>query len=559
MALHKLPFRFTDEMLAEPFSVRVLLSRINVVWAGADGGESVIYSLPQGESMPLSCSRHLYDFQRTKVVVIISGTVRCEETSIVYRRGECVMLSHWFAATICADDDAQLLIVQTCASKQQLSNAQLQIPKHFRSECKPKPRLPSAGDVLELLTAFQSGLGGTSQMVFAGLCDRFVSRWRGLVTEALVDRDRVEKIAALIERFTEQSRQALFGHELLDGQPAHRALEIWLAHAFKLDELTPREDHSTLERDANGSSNLSARMAANVALFDTPVFIVAAPRSGSTMLFEALKENKELWTIGDESHQVFESIKELHPAAHGFESNRLTAEHVDNKVGMAVVGGLTRRLRNSRDELMAEMGVDQQPSTLRFLEKTPKNALRIPFLKALFPNAKFIFLHRRPEPNIASIINAWKSGNFVTYPRLPNWEGLPWSLLLCPEWRRLAGRPLVDIAAWQWHSTNKQIMNDLNELPEDDWCSVSYEQLVNDKATSLKALCEFATVPFGPKMQALADAALPASKYTVTLPDAEKWRVYEEQINVAMTNIEGLSDLADRLATLSNESTCDTL
>ncbi|WP_202951107.1 sulfotransferase [Synechococcus sp. PCC 7336] len=81
-------------------------------------------------------------------------------------------------------------------------------------------------------------------------------------------------------------------------------------------------------------------------------------------------------------------------------------------------------------------------------KKTPKNSLRIPFLQKIFPQARFVFLHRRPEANISSIVTAWRSGRFVTYRNLPHWQGLPWSLVLPPNWPQLNGASLAEIAAF---------------------------------------------------------------------------------------------------------------
>jgi hypothetical protein len=33
-------------------------------------------------------------------------------------------------------------------------------------------------------------------------------------------------------------------------------------------------------------------------------------------------------------------------------------------------------------------------------------------------------------------------GTLPDYPNLPNWTGLPWSLLLVPGWQQLVGQPL---------------------------------------------------------------------------------------------------------------------
>jgi hypothetical protein len=95
----------------------------------------------------------------------------------------------------------------------------------------------------------------------------------------------------------------------------------------------------------------------------------------------------------------------------------------------------------------------------RFLEKTPKNSLRVPFFDRVFPDAQFIFLWRDPRENLSSIMEAWRSGNFRTYADLDGFTG-PWSLVLPPGWRTLDGRPLEEIAAFQWDSTNRIVLDD---------------------------------------------------------------------------------------------------
>ena len=136
---------------------------------------------------------------------------------------------------------------------------------------------------------------------------------------------------------------------------------------------------------------------------------MAAPRSGSTFLFETLARSPTVWTIGGESHGVFESLARLNPANRGYDSNRLTAADADPATAAAVRAGFLARLRD-RDGQPLPAG----RTGIRLLEKTPKNALRIPFLRAVFPDALFIYLYREPRENLSSIIEAWKSGRFVT-------------------------------------------------------------------------------------------------------------------------------------------------
>jgi len=306
-----------------------------------------------------------------------------------------------------------------------------------------------------------------------------------------------------------------------------------------------------MERDkelkANNINSIALNRFIDSALFESPIFIVAAPRSGSTMLFETLEQHRELWTLGDESHQLFESIPALHPASHGFESNALDAEDLNDEIGRSLLAGILRKLRNANGKKFSEMPDDAIGSGIRFLEKTPKNALRIPFLQALFPSAKFVYLYRDPEPNIGSIIDAWNSGKFVTYPRLPNWPGKPWSLLLSNGWQKFKHRPLAEIAAWQWASTNKKIINDLQKLPADKWIAINYSDVLQEKEAKLRELCAFSSIAFGPKMQALCKQDLPDSKYTLSKPNAEKWKRHQAEIDAAFEQIPEVSEVNKRL------------
>jgi len=61
---------------------------------------------------------------------------------------------------------------------------------------------------------------------------------------------------------------------------------------------------------------------------DRPVFIIAAPRSGSTLLFETLAVSHSICTLGGESHGAIEGAQpELRPGAPGVDSNRLERRH----------------------------------------------------------------------------------------------------------------------------------------------------------------------------------------------------------------------------------------
>ncbi len=291
------------------------------------------------------------------------------------------------------------------------------------------------------------------------------------------------------------------------------------------------ETLKVLVRTPKGPQPQAARAASPVQSeprIDRPVFIVAAPRSGSTWLFEMLAQNEAFWTLGGEGHLHVEQIDALHPKQRNFDSNRLVAEDAGTQNATQLRANYLLTLHDLRGRALCDQAA--KPQALRFLEKTPKNAVRIPFLKTVYPDAKFIFLHREARSNISAIMEAWRSGRFVTYPDLPGWTGMPWSLLLIPGWRELIGAKLEKIAMRQWRDTNEIILDDLAALPAEDRYKVRYEDLQADPEGVLHSLCDFAAVPFGETMRKAAGNRNRPSRSTLTPPDAQKWRKNEAEI-----------------------------
>ena len=267
------------------------------------------------------------------------------------------------------------------------------------------------------------------------------------------------------------------------------------------------------------------------AALQRPIFIVAAPRSGSTLLFETLAASDQLSTLGGEAHWLVESIPGLRPGAPGVDSNRLDASHYDELVSAQILSQIVAQLKDHRGRPVP------LEASWRFLEKTPKNALRVPFFNRVFPDALFIFLWRDPRENLSSIMEAWRSGNWKTYNHLEGFEE-PWSLLLPPGWRQLRGKSLEEIAAFQWEVTNRILLDDLEALPRTRWGVVNYSELISDRGAAIRRLCDFAGIAFeGPLAERVA-GELPLSRFTLTPPAADKWMKNETAILRVLPSIE---------------------
>jgi hypothetical protein len=257
-------------------------------------------------------------------------------------------------------------------------------------------------------------------------------------------------------------------------------------------------------------------------LIDRPIVVVSTPRSGSTLLFETLEQAPGLFTIGGESHWLIEDIPGLAPMERAWESNRLTAADVTPETAEQLAHAFHSQLQD-RDGHPAE-------GVVRMLEKTPKNALRVPFFDAIWPDSIFVYLYRDVRQTLASMVEAWASGGFRTYPRLPDWTGYPWSLLLVPGWRELIGKSLPTIVAHQWATTTNILLDDLEQLPADRVKIITNAEFVASPQATIEGLASSLGVDWDRNLS----GALPLSKTTVSKPQPDKWRRLEREIEEVM-------------------------
>jgi hypothetical protein len=259
---------------------------------------------------------------------------------------------------------------------------------------------------------------------------------------------------------------------------------------------------------------------------ERPIFIVSTPRSGSTLLFETFAQAPGLYTVGGESHGLIEGIAALAPAAHGWASNRLTAVEAAPAQIEQLASIFYQELRD-RDGRRPE-------GPVRMLEKTPKNALRVPFFAAAWPDATFVYLYRDARQTLSSMIEAWRSGRFRTYPQLPGWTGLPWSLLLTPGWQRLNGLPPREVVPHQWATTTELLLDDLAKLPRERVRAIDYGEFLASPQTAMEALAASLDLSWDRPLE----QELPLSAYTVSRPNADKWRANEAIIEEILPLVE---------------------
>jgi hypothetical protein len=263
----------------------------------------------------------------------------------------------------------------------------------------------------------------------------------------------------------------------------------------------------------------------------SPVFILASPRSGSNLLFEQLIKQEGIWSIGGESHGIFRAFPHLTAENLEFDSGCLNEQHADQHTSDILRACYLYLARDFQGRPYLEGDYRDKASSITLLEKTPRNALNIPFLLKVFPDAKFIYLHRDPRENIASIIEAWKlglsTGRFVTFKDLPGWDRKAWCLVLPSKWREMKGKSLAEIACFQWMQCNQMIMNSLQQLDTRRWISTSYDTFLSNPEQTIDKLLRFSNIELA---QLNTTEILQPSRTTITTPDPDKWKKYQHEI-----------------------------
>ena len=190
-------------------------------------------------------------------------------------------------------------------------------------------------------------------------------------------------------------------------------------------------------------------------------FVLGCARSGTSILGELLEAHPDV-------NYLFEANKIWERAGVSADgSHRLAADQATAQVCRAVRRDFCRQRRSG--------------ATL-VVEKCPRNAVRIPFLRAVFPRAKLIHIIRDGRDTACSLVPGMASGRWL-HVRPPGWQEIQ---------ARYEG---VIRCAVAWQSIVQLAMKDLKGA---EYFEVRYERLVADPHGTARALLEFLNLPPAP-------------------------------------------------------------
>jgi hypothetical protein len=203
-----------------------------------------------------------------------------------------------------------------------------------------------------------------------------------------------------------------------------------------------------------------------------PIFIVGAPRSGTTFLGSRIGMVPEI---------SYHFEPRLTKAAAAFIDQGLWSERTAARVFRANYSAL----------LLAGLH-----GGLRFAEKNPENCFIIPFLARVFPDATFISIVRDGRDAAVSLAEKpWLAADTAGSGRRgrggQEWGPVP-RFWVEPE-RREEFTEVTDLerSIWCWRRFTSAALEGIAELPADRHLGVRYESLVTDPDAAAGPLADF--------------------------------------------------------------------
>lgn len=152
------------------------------------------------------------------------------------------------------------------------------------------------------------------------------------------------------------------------------------------------------------------------------------------------------------------------------------------------------------------------------VEKTCANSLRVPFVDAVVPDAKYVFIHRDGLDAVGSAMSRWQAAldlpylarkaQFVPFSDLPYYGGrYLWNRVyrLVSRERRLAfwgprlermdellaNHLLDEVCALQWQACVDKAVEAFSAMANDRWLGLAYEEFVQDPKSQLARVVDF--------------------------------------------------------------------
>jgi len=263
-------------------------------------------------------------------------------------------------------------------------------------------------------------------------------------------------------------------------------------------------------------------------LFDRPIFIISAPRSGSTLLYELMLKFDNVCGFSVEADHVWRTIFPRERLED--ESDLVSLDDYSPKKEREFKRYLYRSLmwdleNRKKIKFTERVGLRK----IRYIEKTIANCFHLEFIEKVFPDCYYIWLIRDPRAVLSSMLVGWKGSKrakvfkfrdplknkfnleYFGYPRPPGWKNVM--------------NNLCELEAFLWAYTQYIIwaINFFKSLSAKKFLIIRYEDIISDAQKVFKEIShKFSLTWTNNLLVSLSD--MPISRTSVTKPFKNKWK-----------------------------------
>lgn len=305
------------------------------------------------------------------------------------------------------------------------------------------------------------------------------------------------------------------------------------------------------------------------------LLITGSPRSGTSTLQKILRDHPAFWSLPSESELIWHQF--CHPELNNWDSEVFGPEDVTPEAVSTIHQQLEAHtapafmyrmierfdfiwsynrskfwrpvLRNLYLTLFPKIRrLMFWKKELCFLDKTSSNCLRLGYFNEVFPEAKIIYLTRKGQSNVNSLINGWLNPDrFFTFD-LPDKLNIPdypydrWCFLLPPNWRNYVSKTLAEVSAFQWLSCHEAMLREIDKPKyKGRILQVKLEDLSENPKQTLQKISDFIEVPWDDYFSNVSDN-LPIVNSPDNNRDQDKWQEQnKERIESVMDLIEPMN------------------
>lgn len=284
-----------------------------------------------------------------------------------------------------------------------------------------------------------------------------------------------------------------------------------------------------------------------------PIILIGAARSGTKFLRDVLASSNQAKCVPYDVNYVWRFGNEKH------DDDALPLEKLDDR---------KRQFIRKTLKSLAKIASDDEQTVM--VEKTVSNTLRLPYVHAVYPNARYIHLIRDGRAVTESAMRLWQAppdwGALLKKLRempLSNFDyafwfatnqikglfskkdgGKVWGPRYVGIDEDVANLPLLDVCSLQWVNCVTSTLDALADIPPEQVKTIRYEDLVRDEQ-ALRDLCDFLGLSD-------TETVISSFKARVKLGQNDKWmEKISDDDRARMTDI--MHDGLDRLGFLKGE------